>query len=159
MAVTLAAGDKAPAFTLKDQDGTTHRLSAYNGQTVVLYFYPRDMTSGCTKQACGFRDRRQEIAAAGAVVLGVSTDSADSHQKFRAEHALTFPLLVDPDAKVATRYGAWGEKMLYGKTSIGMTRSTFLIGPDGKLLRVWKRARAADNPEAVLKALRESSRE
>ena len=117
------------------------------------------MTSGCTKQACGFRDRRQEIAAEGAVVLGVSTDSADSHQKFRGEHALTFPLLVDQDAKVATRYGAWGEKMLYGKTSIGMTRSTFLIGPDGKLLRVWKRARAAENPEAVLKALRESRRE
>ncbi len=155
MAITLEAGDRAPAFTLKDQDGNAHRLRDYRGQTVVLYFYPRDFTPGCTKEACSFRDVNDDIAAEGAVVLGVSTDNAESHQKFRAEHRLRFPLLVDEGAKVAARYGAWGEKTLYARKSVGMTRSTFIIGPNGKLLRVWKRARAADHGEAVLKALRE----
>jgi thioredoxin-dependent peroxiredoxin len=155
MAVTLEAGDRAPAFTLKDQDGKTHRLSDYKGQTVVLYFYPRDDTPGCTTQACSFRDYHREILEQGAVVLGVSTDSADSHQKFRAKHDLTFPLLVDEDAKVSTKYGAWGEKTLYGKKMVGMTRATFIIGPDGKLTKVWKRAKAADHGEAVFKVLME----
>ena len=154
MAITLEAGDRAPAFTLKDQDGRTHRLRDYRGRTVVLYFYPRDFTPGCTKQACSLRDSETEILEAGAVVLGASTDDADSHQRFRAEYSLRFPLLVDAGAKVATRYGAWGEKTLYGRRSIGMTRSTFIIGPDGKSLRVWKRAQAADHGDAVLKALR-----
>lgn len=156
MAITLEAGDRAPAFTLTDQDGATHRLADYKGTTVVLYFYPRDMTPGCTKQACSFRDRHAEIAAEGAVVLGVSADDAGSHREFRAMHSLPFPLLVDHDAKVATRYGSWGEKMLYGRTSIGMTRSTFIVGPTGKLARVWKRAKAADHGEVVLRALREA---
>lgn len=155
MAITLEAGDRAPAFTLKDQDGQTHRLSDYRGQTVVLYFYPRDFTSGCTKQACSLRDINDEIAAEGAVILGVSVDDAESHRKFREQHKLRFPLLVDDGAKVATRYGSWGEKTLYGRKSIGMTRSTFIIGPDGKLLRVWKRARAAEHGDTVLKALRD----
>lgn len=155
MAITLEAGDRAPAFSLKDQDGNAHRLRDYRGQTVVLYFYPRDFTPGCTKEACSFRDANDDIAAEGAVVLGVSTDNAKSHRKFRAEHRLRFPLLVDEGAKVAARYGAWGEKTLYGRKSVGMTRSTFIIGPNGKLLRIWKRARAADHGEAVLKALRE----
>lgn len=156
MAITLEAGDRAPAFTLHDQDGTRHRLTDYRGQTVVLYFYPRDETPGCTKQACNFRDHYGEIQAAGAVVFGVSTDDAASHSKFRDHHALPFPLLVDSDAKVATKYGAWGEKTLYGRKSIGMTRSTFIIGPSGRLTRVWKRAKAADNGEVVLKALTEA---
>ena len=154
MAITLEAGDRAPAFTLKDQDGNVHRLRDYRGQTVVLYFYPRDFTPGCTKEACSFRDVNDDIAAEGAVVLGVSTDDAESHRTFRAEHRLRFPLLVDEGAKLAARYGAWGEKTLYGRKSVGMTRSTFIIGPNGKLLRVWKRARAADHGEAVLEALR-----
>ena len=154
MAITLEAGDRAPAFTLKDQDGNVHRLRDYRGQTVVLYFYPRDFTPGCTKEACSFRDVNDDIAAEGAVVLGVSTDDAESHRTFRAEHRLRFPLLVDEGAKLAARYGAWGEKALYGRRSVGMTRSTFIIGPNGKLLRVWKRARAADHGEAVLEALR-----
>ena len=153
MAITLEAGDRAPAFTLYDQDGERHRLSEYRGQTVVLYFYPRDETPGCTKQACNFRDHYAEIQDEGAIVLGVSTDSAESHRKFRDKHDLPFPLLVDENAKVATKYGAWGEKTLYGRKSIGMTRSTFIIGPNGKLTKVWKRAKAADNGEAVLKAL------
>ena len=154
MPVTLAKGDQAPDFELTDQDGTIHRLSDYAGQTVVLYFYPRDDTPGCTKQACSLRDDMSEISDEGAVVLGVSTDSAESHQKFRAKYELNFPLLVDAEAEVATRYGAWGEKTLYGRKSIGMTRATFVIGPDGALTKVWKRAKAADHGQAVLKALR-----
>ena len=154
MPVTLAKGDQAPDFELADQDGTIHRLSDYAGQTVVLYFYPRDDTPGCTKQACSLRDDMSEISDEGAVVLGVSTDSAESHQKFRAKYELNFPLLVDAEAEVATRYGAWGEKTLYGRKSIGMTRATFVIGPDGALTKVWKRAKAADHGQAVLKALR-----
>ncbi|MEZ4503414.1 MAG: thioredoxin-dependent thiol peroxidase [Dehalococcoidia bacterium] len=153
MAITLEAGDTAPAFTMQDQDGTTHRLADYRGRTVVLYFYPRDNTPGCTKEACSFRDEHSAILAMGAVVLGVSTDTAASHQKFRDKFELPFPLLVDENAKVATAYGAWGEKTLYGRKSIGMTRSTFIIGPDGKLLRVWKRAKADGHGEVVKKAL------
>ena len=153
MAVTLGAGDHAPSFALADHDGTVHRLDAYRGQTVVLYFYPKDQTPGCTKEACSFRDHQAAIAAHGAVVLGVSTDSAESHRKFRAAHELPFPLLVDEGAAVATAYGAWGEKVLYGRTSIGMIRSTFLIGPDGTLLKVWKRARAENHGRAVLATL------
>ncbi len=154
MPVTLTAGDRAPDFELADDNGHLHRLADYAGQTVVLYFYPRDDTPGCTKQACSFRDTIGEISAEGAIVLGVSVDTAASHQKFRAKYSLNFPLLVDDGASVATEYGAWGEKKLYGRTSIGMTRATFIIGPDGLLTKVWKRARAADHAEAVLKALR-----
>ncbi|MGE3962299.1 MAG: thioredoxin-dependent thiol peroxidase [Dehalococcoidia bacterium] len=152
MAITLEAGEKAPAFTLKDQDGKAHSLKDYAGKTVVLYFYPKDDTPGCTKEACSFRDNFSAIEAAGAVVLGVSADDASSHQKFRAKYELPFPLLVDEGAKVASAYGAWGEKVLYGKTVIGMTRSTFVIGPDGKLVRVWKRVQAEGHGAQVLKA-------
>ncbi len=154
MPVTLAKGDQAPDFELADQDGKTHKLADYAGQTVVLYFYPRDDTPGCTKQACSLRDDMSDIQAEGAVVLGVSTDDAASHQQFREKYELNFPLLVDTEAEVATRYGAWGEKVLYGRKSIGMTRATFVIGPDGALTKVWKRAKAADHGQAVLKALR-----
>ncbi len=154
MPVTLATGDRAPDFELADDSGHLHRLADYAGQTVVLYFYPRDDTPGCTKQACSFRDTIGEISAEGAIVLGVSVDTAESHRKFRAKYDLNFPLLVDEGASVATEYGAWGEKTLYGRTSIGMTRASFIIGPDGLLTKVWKRARAADHAEAVLKALR-----
>ena len=153
MAITLEAGDKAPAFTLNDQDGKTHSLKDYAGQTVVLYFYPKDDTPGCTKEACSFRDNFGAIEEAGAVILGVSADDASSHQKFRAKYDLPFPLLVDEGAKVATKYGAWGEKVLYGKTVIGMTRSTFIIGPDGRLTKVWKRVQADGHADHVLKAL------
>ena len=154
MPVTLGKGDQAPDFELADHNGKVHKLADYAGQTVVLYFYPRDDTPGCTKQACSFRDDMDEISAEGAVVLGVSTDAAESHQKFIDKYQLNFPLLVDTDAEVATRYGAWGEKTLYGRKSIGMTRATFVIGPDGVLSKVWKRAKAADHGQAVLKALR-----
>lgn len=153
MPITLGAGDQAPSFSLKDQDGKTHRLKDYAGQTVVLYFYPKDDTPGCTKEACSFRDNFGAIEEAGAVVLGVSADDAGSHQKFREKYDLPFPLLVDEGAKVASTYGAWGEKVLYGKTVIGMTRSTFIIGPDGKLGKVWKQVKAEGHAEHVLKAL------
>lgn len=154
MPVTLAAGDPAPDFALPDQDGAIHKLADYRGRTVVLYFYPRDDTPGCTKQACSLRDTLGEIGEHDAVVLGVSVDSAESHRAFREKHNLNFPLLVDDGAATATAYGAWGEKTLYGRTSIGMTRASFIIGPDGLLTKVWKRARAADHGQAVLKALR-----
>ena len=157
MAITLEAGDAAPDFALPDQDGTMHSLAGYRGRTLVLYFYPRDETPGCTTQACSFRDSHAEILAEGAIVLGVSKDDADSHGKFRERHQLPFPLLVDDEAAVAARYGAWGEKVLYGRRFQGMTRATFIIGPDGILTRVWKRARAAGHGAAVLKALRESA--
>ena len=150
----IDVGRKAPAFRLRDQSGKPVTLASVTGQWVALYFYPRDDTPGCTKQACSFRDTIGEIGAEGAVVLGVSVDTAESHQKFRAKYSLNFPLLVDEGESVATEYGAWGEKKLYGRTSIGMTRATFIIGPDGLLTKVWKRARAADHAEAVLKALR-----
>jgi len=153
--VTLEAGDRAPEFALPDQDGAVHRLRDYRGRAVVLYFYPRDFTPGCTAQACSLRDASAGIVAEGAAILGVSADSSESHRRFRAEHGLPFPLLADEGAKVAARYGSWGEKTLYGRTSIGMTRSTFIVGPDGLLLRVWKRARAADHGATVLKALRQ----
>lgn len=151
----IEIGKPAPAFTLKNENNKDVSLTDLSGQWAVLYFYPKDDTPGCTKQACSFRDLNAEIAAEGAAVLGVSVDSAESHQKFREKYRLNFPLLVDDGAKVATRYGSWGEKVLYGRTSIGMTRSTFIVGPNGKLLKVWKRAKAADHGDAVLKALRE----
>ena len=169
MPVTLQAGEAAPLFELSDQDGRLHRLVDYRGRTVVLYFYPRDESPGCTAQACSFRDAHEAItrpgaadgsratasagAPGGAVVLGVSTDDAASHRRFRERHALPFPLLVDQGARVASAYGAWGEKTLYGRTMVGMTRATFIIGPDGRLARVWKRARAAGHGEVVLAAL------
>lgn len=155
MAVTLEAGDAAPAFDLLDQDGGRHYLADYRGRTVILYFYPKDDTPGCTAEACSFRDVDAELQAAGVVVLGVSTNSAESHQRFRAKYDLGFPLLVDDGATVATAYGAWGEKVLYGRKFVGMIRSTFIIGPDGLLLRVWKRARAKEHGEVVRAAIRD----
>ena len=156
MAITLEAGNAAPAFSLKDQDGKSQKLRDYRGEIVVLYFYPRDDTPGCTVEACSFRDFYKEISGEGAIVLGVSTDDLESHRRFREKYGLPFPLLVDSGAKVSSRYGAWGQKTLYGRKFVGMTRSTFLIGPDGKLLRIWKRAKAADHGRVVLQAVREA---
>jgi len=153
VAITLEAGDQAPDFALPDQDGKVHRLADYEGRTVVLYFYPKDDTPGCTKEACSFRDRHAELQAAGAVVLGVSADDAASHRKFRDKYSLPFPLLSDAEKEVSTAYGAWGEKTLYGKKMIGMTRSTFIIGPDGRLTKVWKRVTADGHGDQVLEAL------
>ena len=146
-------GQPAPDVVLPDETGRIHRLADQRGRWTVLYFYPKDDTPGCNTEACQFRDLDADYAATDADVWGVSKDSAESHVRFRQKFDLPFVLLTDPDREVIERYGAWGEKTLYGRKSIGMTRATFVIGPDGRLLRVWKRARAAGHGEAVLKAL------
>lgn len=149
----LEVGDKAKAFQLKTYGGETVKLSDYAGKPVVLYFYPRDNTPGCTKEACAFRDLSSEIGRRGAVVLGVSTDSVESHEKFRDKYELNFPLLADPDNKVSSAYGAWREKNMYGKKSMGIQRSTFLIGPKGKIAHVWRRVKVDGHDQQVLEAL------
>jgi peroxiredoxin Q/BCP len=152
--VAIEEGKKAPAFTLADADGKQHKLADYAGRNVIVYFYPRDDTPGCTKEACGFRDLQRQIAKHGAVVLGVSPDKGESHKKFAAKYELPFTLLSDPDKKMMTAYGAWGEKVLYGKKTTGVIRSTVWIGPDGKVRKHWKKvASAADHPAKVLEAL------
>ena len=151
-----AVGDDAPTFTLTDQAGGEVRLSDLRGKWVVLYFYPRDDTPGCTKEACGFRDSWKEIQKLGAVVLGVSPDGEAAHQKFIAKYKLPFTLLSDPDKKVMTRYGAFGEKMMYGKKTKGVIRSTVWIGPDGVVKKHWARvAKAEAHPDQVLESLKE----
>jgi len=129
----LAPGDTAPGFTLPDADGSKVSLSDYRGQRVVVYFYPAAMTPGCTKQACDFRDSLASLAAAGVAVLGISPDAPSKLARFRDKEGLNFPLLSDQDKTVLAAYGAYGEKMMYGKTTVGVIRSTFVVGPDGKL--------------------------
>ena len=154
--MALQAGKPAPAFTLADADGRDVSLADFAGKDVILYFYPRDDTPGCTKEACGFRDSWKQIQKLGAIVLGVSPDSGESHQRFARKYRLPFPLLSDPDKKVMTRYGAWGEKMMYGKKTTGVIRSTVWIGPDGKVKKHWARvAKAEAHPDQVLAALEE----
>ena len=155
--MAIQAGKAAPDFTLEDQNGKPVSLSDFAGKKhVLVYFYPRDDTPGCTKEACGFRDDLAAFAKLGVVVLGVSGDGAASHQKFIAKYKLPFPLLSDPDRKVMTRYGAFGEKMMYGKKTTGVIRSTVLIGKDGKVLRHWARVASAEkHPEQVLEAAKE----
>lgn len=151
----IEEGKAAPAFTLQDAAGNKAALKDLRGHNVIVYFYPRDNTPGCTKEACGFRDLWQDIQKQDAVVLGISPDSAASHQKFATQYQLPFTLLCDPDKKVMAKYGAWGEKMMYGKKTVGVIRSTVWIGPNGKVKKHWKRvAKAADHPAKVLEALR-----
>jgi peroxiredoxin Q/BCP len=133
----LEAGDKAPAFTLPADDGSKVKLADLKGSPVVLYFYPADDTPGCTKEACAFRDRSAELKKLGAQVIGISPDDVASHVKFRNKFKLNFPLLADTDHKVAEKFGAWREKNMYGKKKMGIVRSTFLIGPDGKIAKAW----------------------
>ena len=152
----LEPGTKAPAFTLTGPAGEKVSLKDFAGRDVILYFYPRDDTPGCTKEACGFRDAWDELRELGAVVLGVSADDADSHQRFSAKYRLPFTLLSDPDRSVMTAYGAYGEKTMYGRKVVGVIRSTVWIGPDGRVRRHWaKVANAAEHPGKVLAALRE----
>jgi thioredoxin-dependent peroxiredoxin len=149
--MALIEGRKAPEFELPGSDGKTHTLADYGGKIVVLYFYPRDNTPGCTKEACGFRELRKDLAKAGAVVLGVSKDGLESHDRFIKAFALPFVLLSDPGASTMKAYGAWGEKTMYGKKVTGTIRSTVVIGPDGKVLRHWPSVkRAAEHPAEVL---------
>jgi peroxiredoxin Q/BCP len=157
MADWIEEGKKAPAFTLTADDGTKVRLADLAGSPVVLYFYPKDDTPGCTREACAFRDLKKELKKLGATVLGVSADSVESHVKFRDKYELNFPLLADIDHKVAEKYGAWREKNMYGKKSMGIQRSTFLIDATGKVAKVWKRVSVDGHDQQVLEALAELS--
>jgi len=148
-------GKKAPDFTLAGSDGRDHALEEYRGKTVVIYFYPRDNTPGCTREACGFRDLDGELRRLGVVLLGVSRDSLKSHDKFIRDFGLPFTLLSDPDAAMMTAYGAFGEKTLYGKKSMGVIRSTVIVGPDGVVQRHWSKvAKAESHPAEVAAFLR-----
>ena len=150
----IEEGKSAPAFTLKDASGESVALKDFRGQHVIVYFYPRDDTPGCTKEAQGFRDLLRQLKKQNAVVLGISPDGASSHAKFSSKYKLPFPLLSDPDRKVMTKYGAFGEKMMYGKKTMGVIRSTVWIGPNGRVKKHWARvAKAADHPTKVLEAL------
>jgi len=152
--MAIEEGKAAPAFTLPDGQGNRVSLKDFAGKDVILYFYPKDDTPGCTKEACGFRDDWKTLQKLGAVVLGVSADSAESHQKFTAKYKLPFPLLSDADRKVMEKYGAYGEKMMYGKKVTGVIRSTVWIGKDGKVKKHWARiASAEQHPAKVLAAL------
>jgi len=152
--MAIEVGKVAPAFTLENQKGDKVALKELRGQNVIVYFYPRDDTPGCTKQAQGFRTLWKKIQKEDAVVLGISPDSAASHRKFIAKYKLPFTLLSDPDKKVMAKYGAFGEKMLYGKKTVGVIRSTVWVDPRGKVKKHWARVpKAADHPAKVLEAL------
>lgn len=148
-------GSTAPAFTLSSDSGEKIKLSELKGNPVVLYFYPRDDTPGCTKEACAFRDRKKELQGLGAVVLGVSPDSVESHAEFRDKYKLNFLLLADSENKTAEKYGAWREKNMYGKKSMGIQRSTFLIDGSGTIVKVWKRVQVDGHDTQVVQALLE----
>lgn len=153
MAKHLQVGDKAPDFVLPDENGNPVKLSGFRGKRVVLYFYPADDTPGCTAQACGFRDNMDEIEEKNAVVIGISPDNAHSHQKFRTKYDLPFTLLSDLDHSVAKQYGAWGEKTSFGKTSIGLIRSQFVIDEHGKVVDARVKVKAKDSPQLALEVL------
>ena len=150
----LKENDVAPKFSLTADDGSTVRLSALRGQTVVLYFYPKDDTPGCTKEACEFRDRSKDLNKSDAVVLGVSPDSVESHKKFREKFGLDFRLLADPDHKVAEAYGVWQLKSMYGRKYWGIARTTFVINEKGRIARIFEKVKPAGHAAEVLAALR-----
>ncbi len=146
----LAVGSKAPAFTLPDQNGEMHSLEEYRGRKVVLYFYSKDMTSGCTKQACAFGELYPQFKEKGAVVLGVSKDSVASHKKFEEKYGLPFTLLSDPELEAIRAYDVWKEKKNYGKTYMGVVRTTYLIDENGVIVKAFEKVKAADNPAQML---------
>ncbi len=147
-------GDKAPAIKLPDDAGKSVSLSDFKGKQVVLYFYPKDNTGGCTAQACDFRDNLNRLTKSGAVVLGVSGDSVESHKKFKAKQGLNFPLLADPEHKALDTYGVWQEKSLYGRKFMGIVRTTFIIDGDGRIASVFPKVKVAGHVDAVLAALK-----
>ena len=149
----LPIGTKAPDFTLPDQDGNLHSLSDYKGRKVILYFYPKDNTSGCTKQACGFSERYPLFRERGVEILGVSKDSVESHRKFADKFGLAFTLLADPERKVLEAYDVWKEKMNYGKVTLGVVRTTYLIDENGVIIRAEEKVKAADNPEDMMQVV------
>jgi peroxiredoxin Q/BCP len=146
-------GRKAPAFALPDQDGKTHRLRDYAGRALILYFYPKDDTPGCTREACAFRDAVPDFRKGRAAVLGVSVLDTASKARFARKHELNFPLLADPEHTVADKYGAWQKKSLYGRTYMGVARMTYLIGPDGKVVRRWDNVKVDRHAADVLQAV------
>ena len=146
----LEVGTKAPDFTLPDQNGDLHSLSVYRGKKVILYFYPKDNTPGCTKQACGFAERYPQFIEKGAVVLGISKDSVASHKKFEEKYGLPFTLLADPELVAIQAYDVWQEKKNYGKTYMGVVRTTYLSDEEGKIAKAFDKVKAADNPEQML---------
>ena len=146
----LEIGTKAPDFTLPDQNGNMHSLSEYRGKKVILYFYPKDNTAGCTKQACGFAELYPQFMEKGAVVLGISKDSVASHKKFEEKYGLPFTLLADPELVAIQAYDVWQEKKNYGKTYMGVVRTTYLIDENGKIVKAFEKVKAADNPEQML---------
>lgn len=145
-------GVKAPLFEGRTQDGEVLRLADYAGQKVAIYFYPKDDTSGCTKQACNLRDNWSELVDAGVVVIGISGDSVDSHAKFADKYSLPFPLVADPEREIIKAYGVWGEKSLYGRKYMGIKRTTFLVDETGKIVEVLRKPRVGRHAEEVLKA-------
>lgn len=153
----LCPGDPAPDFTLPDGDGNSVSLSALRGQRVVLYFYPRDNTKGCTTEACGFRDRYPDYQSQNVAVFGISTDDAKSHTKFTTKYDLPFPLLCDTDAAVATAYESYGLKKFMGKEYMGVMRHTFIIGPDGTIEKIYQKVKPADHADEVLRDLADLS--
>lgn len=151
--MTLSPGDEAPSFQLEDQDGAPVSLADFKGRKLVLYFYPRDLTPGCTTEACQFNDALPQFAAKDAAVVGISADTAASHQRFRAKYGLTFPLLVDAGAEVAKAYGAYGEKKFMGRTSVGVKRTTFLIDEQGRIEKTWYKVSADGHAATILEVL------
>jgi peroxiredoxin Q/BCP len=148
--IMLEVGTKAPVFTLPDQNGKIHSLEDYRGQKVILYFYPKDNTPGCTKQACGYSERYPQFMEKGVEILGVSKDTVASHKRFEEKQGLTFTLLSDPERKVIQAYDVWKEKKNYGKVSMGVVRTTYLIDEEGVIIRANDKVKAADDPENML---------
>jgi peroxiredoxin Q/BCP len=151
--MVLQEGTKAPGFELKDSDGNTHTLSDYSGKSVVLYFYPKDDTPGCTKEACSFRDSYADFKEAGVTIIGISPDKVESHKKFKDKYSLPFTLLADPDHQVCEAYGVWGLKKSYGREYEGVYRTTFVIGPEGQIQRVFENVKPSDHSQEVLREL------
>lgn len=149
----LEIGTKAPAFSLPDQDGNIHTLEEYRGRKVILYFYPRDNTAGCTKQACGFGERYPQFLEKGAVVIGISKDSVKSHKNFEKKYNLPFTLLADPELTAIQAYDVWKEKKNYGKVSMGVVRTTYLIDEEGFIMKAFDKVKATDNPQQMLEEL------
>lgn len=148
--MVLEKGEKAPSFELFDSEGDLHKLSDYSGKTIVVYFYPRDDTPGCTKEACSFRDNYQTFKEAGIEVLGISPDTVKSHKKFSKKYQLPFTLLADPDHKVCEAYGVWALKKMYGREYEGVYRTTYIIGPEGEIKRVFENVKPTDHSQEVL---------
>ena len=149
--MVLSEGVKAPDFELKDSEGNLHKLSDYAGQTIVVYFYPKDDTPGCTKEACSFRDSYAEFNKAGVTIIGISPDKVASHKKFKDKYALPFTLLADPDHKVCEAYGVWGLKKSFGREYEGVFRTTYVLGPEGEVKRVFEKVKPSDHSKEVLR--------